>query len=147
MGNHSWDISITQVAKKDQLIPAYLTGILTHPTFLALKVTFFIMYLHIFGPLQWLRLCGYAGVVFTTISYGTFTILAFVFDTPRRGETWFSHESANEQLALSLSVPQSVVGLAIDLAILVLPIIAVMQLQLPTRRKVGIILVFMTGVL
>jgi hypothetical protein len=48
---------------------------------------------------------------------------------------------------LDLSVPQSAVGLVIDLFILILPVIAVSRLQLPTRRKVGAMLVFMPGLL
>ena len=52
-----------------------------------------------------------------------------------------------ERLDLALSVPQSIVGLVIDLAILILPIVAVTQLQLPRRRKIGVILIFMTGLL
>lgn len=38
-------------------------------------------------------------------------------------------------------------GVAIDIYILVLPIVAVNKLQMPTRRKVGIMLIFMTGLL
>ncbi|KAL8742954.1 MAG: hypothetical protein Q9190_004645 [Brigantiaea leucoxantha] len=39
------------------------------------------------------------------------------------------------------------VGLVIDVAILLLPIIAVMQLQLPRKQKFGVIITFMTGIL
>ena len=52
-----------------------------------------------------------------------------------------------ESLDLALFVPQSIVGLVIDIAILVLPIMAAMQLQLPKRRKLGVILIFVTGLL
>jgi len=46
---------------------------------------------------------------------------------------------------LVLFVSQSVVGLAIHIAVLILPTIAVMQLQLPRWRNIGIIPIFMTG--
>ena len=72
----------------------------------------------------------------------------FYFATPSRAETWLSHQTTtHERVTVRSSVPQSVIGLAIDIAILVLPIIAVMQLQLPTKRKIGVILLFMTGIL
>ncbi len=48
---------------------------------------------------------------------------------------------------LVLFVPQSVVGLAIHIAVLILPTTAVMQLLLPRRRNIGIVLIFMTGLL
>lgn len=75
-------------------------------------------------------------------------MVSFIFATPRQGQSfldvWLS--KAMERMT-QLSVPQSVVGLVIDLAILVLPVTAVMQLQLPRRRKIGVVLIFMTGVL
>lgn len=46
-----------------------------------------------------------------------------------------------------MNIPTSAFGVVIDLFILVLPIIAVLQLQLPTRRKIGVIVIFMTGLL
>lgn len=49
--------------------------------------------------------------------------------------------------ARDLSVPQSAIGLALDLYIVIIPIIAVIKLQLPRRRKIGIVLIFMTGVM
>ncbi len=48
---------------------------------------------------------------------------------------------------LVLFVSQSVVGLAIHIAVLILPTTAVMQLLLPRRRNIGIVLIFMTGLL
>lgn len=115
---------------------------------LFLKISFFILYLQIFGPLRWLRLCAYSGVIFTTISYGVMTVLSFIFASPRRGQVLFQKQtSAKARDAKLLSIPQSVIGLVVDLAILLLPIIAVLQLQLPRRKQVGVILVFMTGIL
>ena len=111
------------------------------------KVTFFLMYLNIFRPLRWMRICAYIGAVLTSSFYLGMFLAQLILRTPRHGETWFSHTQATNvtQSSLALSVPQSVVGLVIDLYILVLPVFAVSQLQLPRRRKIGISLVFMTG--
>ena len=128
--------------------PSYVISVLTAPTMLFLKLTFFVMYLHIFGPMRWLRICGYIGALFTTTFYGSMTIAIFIFTTPGHGETWWSHQTTpHEHLSLLTFVPQTVVGLAIDIAILIIPILTVTQLQLPTRRIIGIILIFMTGLL
>lgn len=115
---------------------------------LFLKVTFFILYLDIFRPLRWLRLCGYTGALFTVMFYGAVTVASFVFATPRPGETLFDRQTTTKtRHASELSVAQSIVGLVIDIAVLILPVIAVMQLQLPNGRKIGVILIFMTGLL
>ena len=112
------------------------------------KITFFFLYLQIFQPMRWLRICVYIGAIFTTVFYTTMMVVQFAFATPRPGETWLYHQvTENEVHSLEMSVPQSAVGLAIDIYILVLPIIAVAQLQLPTRRKIGVSLIFMTGLL
>lgn len=104
------------------------------------------MYLYIFGPLRWLRLCAYVGAAITTAFYTGMTVASFVIASPRPGETWAEHLYGKEiRKSIDLPIPTSSFGVVIDLVILVLPITAVMQLQLPTRRKIGVILVFMTG--
>ena len=106
------------------------------------------MYLYIFGPLRWLRICAYTSAAITTAFYISMTVAAFIIATPRRGETWSEHLRSKEELrTATLPVPASSFGLVIDLVILLLPIIAVTQLHLPTRRKTGLICVFMTGLL
>jgi hypothetical protein len=112
------------------------------------KITFFLMYLGLFRPMSWMRICAHIGTVLTSLFYGGMFLAQIIIRTPRPGETLASRlqttSAASESLALS--VPQSAVGLAIDLYILILPIIAVSQLQLPLRRKIGTSLIFATGI-
>ena len=112
-----------------------------------IKITFFFLYLQIFQPLRWMRICAYVGAVLTSSFYLAMTVAQFVSSTPRRGETWLSHLAHENSVSRDTAVPQSVVGLAIDIYILILPIIAVSRLQLPTRQKLGVMLIFMTGLL
>ena len=46
-----------------------------------------------------------------------------------------------------LALPLMAVGLGIDIILLVMPIAAVIGLQLPKKRKMGIIFIFMFGIL
>ena len=95
-----------------------------------------------------MKICAYTGLAVTTAFYISIAVASFVFVTPRHGETWAEHLFSKEEFrSTTLLIPTPSVGLIIDLAILILPIIAVMQLQLPTRRKAGVILIFMTGLL
>ena len=128
--------------------PSYLIEVLMPPTMLFLKLAFFVMYLHIFGPLRWLKICGIVGAIFTTMFYGITAVFMFYFATPMRGETWYQHLGTQyRHLTLVIALVQAAVGLVIDVAILLLPIIAVMQLQLPRKQKFGVIITFMTGIL
>ena len=104
------------------------------------------MYLQIFWPFKWLRLCIYLGASLTLLVYLGFEIFWLYSMTPRKRGTWAAMAASPlEFKTLVLSVPIAAVGLGINVYLLVLPITAVMQLQLPTRRRIGVILIFMTG--
>ena len=116
--------------------------------YLFLKDSFFIMYLYIFKPLRWFRVSAYIGAAITTTFYIATTVAMLIYITPRRGETW-AERLATKEFGRSriLPVVTSSFGVVVDLVILLLPMIAVMPLQLPTRRKIGLVCVFMTGLL
>lgn len=117
------------------------------PTYFFVKITFFLLYLQIFRPFKRLRYAIWAGLIFTTMAYAAFTITWLALATPRAGETWQTHFTSPAQLqAAVLAYPVPAVGLAIDLYILVLPLIGVYKLQLSLRRKFGVFLVFATAI-
>lgn len=84
----------------------------------------------------------------TCTFYGAVSIVQIVFATPKPGETWLEYNLSEKGLkAEVLSVPQAAVGLGIDLVLLIMPIVAVQGLKLPTKRKMGIIVIFTIGIL
>lgn len=106
------------------------------------------MYRQVFGPMRWMRISANVGALLTTLFYVSMSMCAIILTTPRRGETWLQHEGSHlERLNIKISIPQSCVNLILDLYILILPSIAVAKLQMAPRRKIGIILIFMTGLL
>ena len=168
IGLHQWDVSVVDAISRHLLIvsleqllsyykqllkqlvaqPAYLATILTPPAMLFTKVTFFIMYLDIFRPMRWLRIGAIIGGLVTAIFYAIITICALIFTTPGRHESWLEHViySHGYHVDVNFGVPQSSVGLTIDLYILILPILGVSKLQMPTRRKVAVMLIFMSAI-
>ncbi|MCJ1392999.1 hypothetical protein MMC18_005871 [Xylographa bjoerkii] len=146
VGVHQWDINIPDILSLNLLIPEYLASVLTEVALLFTKATFFFMYLSIFGPMQWMRTSAWLGLLVNTGFYLAVLIANMIFSTPRPGQSW-QQAAVSEQGTLALSIPQAVGGLIIDLYILALPIIAVSKLQLPPRRKFGVILIFMSGAL
>ena len=106
------------------------------------------MYRHVFGPKRWMRISANLGAILTTLFYITMSLCAIIFATPRKGETWARHEGSQfAHMNIRIAIPQSCVNLGLDLYILILPIVAVVKLQMAPRRKIGIILIFMTGLL
>ena len=91
----------------------------------------------------------YVGTVSLTLFYGTYSIVLFVIATPSPGETWQVHtySSTERSNAYTAVIYLAAGGLGFDLYLLALPIGAIMQLQLPLRRKAGVTLIFMTGIL
>lgn len=110
------------------------------------KITFFLLYLQLFRPIRGLRFCIYAGMIFTVGFYASTAVVQFYYDTPRHGETFLSHQLGPfGKQTLKLSVPLAAANVVIDLYILVVPIVAVQQLQMAKKRKIGLCLVFGTG--
>ena len=128
--------------------PSYLVSVLTPPTMFFIKVSFFIMYLDVFHLMRWLRISAYIGSIVTALFYGVMTVCMFIFATPAPHQTWVEHTTTeNQELTLDLSPIQSYGGLAIDLYILILPILGVTRLQMSPRRKAGVILVFLSAIM
>ena len=91
----------------------------------------------------------YVGSALLVAFYIGITVTQIVMTTPKSGETWithiFSEDEHNDQF--ELSIPFASVGFVFDVFLLILPLGAIWKLQLPSRRKIGIILIFMTGLL
>lgn len=88
----------------------------------------------------------YIGATLSTACYVGFTIALYVLITPRPGQSWRAQFlSKRERGAISLSVPTASVGLVVDVLLLILPSVAIYKLQLHTTRKIGLMLIFSTG--
>ena len=126
--------------------PAYLGAVLIPPAMIFIKLTFFLVYLQMFRPFAWLRFCVYIGSATTTAFHLGVWIYLLVSLTPRNGQSFMTvARSSAYSKSQRTSVTIAGVRVATDLYLLVLPIAAVVQLQLPTRRKIGVILIFLTG--
>lgn len=113
---------------------------------LAIKLTFFLLYLKIFYQNANLRICIYVGAILSTAFYLGMGIAGLVLFTPRHGMTWLEYNFRVPRIGI-LAIPLATVGLGIDLYILVLPVGGVMQLHMPTQRKIGVCIIFATGLL
>lgn len=122
---------------------------LCQPSLRLVKLTIFLFYLQIFWPLDRLRYCVYVVGSSTGAFYAAMTIVRFYFATPEPHETWTTHQlspayPAHER-AVSVLIPA--VGLVVDLSLLLIPIPAILQLRIQKKHKVGLICIFMAGLL
>ena len=77
------------------------------------------------------------------------TFIAYaILSIPRPGQSQLAAIlSVNTARDIPLGITQGAVGVATDFVVLCLPIPVVWRLQLPLRKKLGILAIFMTGLL
>jgi len=118
---------------------------------LLMRLSFYIYFFQIFSPKPVLRWSIWIGAIITTIFYTTITIIMFCLTTPRHGVTLaeqyesFLNQKTSPQLTAIFAL--GYFNVLSDLYILALPISGVMGLNLQPKRKAGVILIFMTGLL
>ena len=127
--------------------PSYIINIVSQPVLGVTKLTFFLFYLQVFRPLKWLRISVYIGASLSTAFYLAVFITETSLATPSPHESWDTHYVSSRLGQRRLAIPTASVGLVIDILLLILPSVAVSQLQMTTRRKLGLLLIFGTGLM
>lgn len=128
--------------------PSYILEVVSTPVLWITKITFFLFYLQVFQPLRWLRVSVYIGASLSTTVYLGLALTQFIMASPRRHQSWMEEALSSRELRLvTLGVPIACVGLATDVFLLILPSVAVSQLQMTTMRRIGLMLIFGTGLL
>ena len=126
-----------------------LTAALFFPALFFAKLSLFLMYHDLFRVLRWVRLTVILGVVFHTVVTVTALGALLALIPPRAGETFLTHSLTPEGRISSgpLLIAFAAAGFAVDMLLFVLPLVAVSRTQLPPRRKLGVLLAFMVGLL
>ena len=114
------------------------------------KTSLLLLYYRIFSPDKYFRYklywaCGIIAV-FTLSSIP----INFAFCHPRGDGSWAQTEGEFEKVCYNASWYGFVLGLSVvifDLFLIYLPASVIIHLQMPLRRKIGILSVFMTGML
>lgn len=110
------------------------------------KLSLLSLYLQVFRPNLRLRYAIYFGMVFVTLFYTGIFIAFCVLAIPRPGESLIGTILSNDVASLiPISVALGGVNVASDFYIFLLPIPGVVQLQMPTKKKIGVCAIFATG--
>ena len=111
------------------------------------KLTLFILYWNIFHLFRWLKYGIVGGAIVVTGVHTAFILYIIIEDAPRPGQSWLEKSMAEPNNAgIRLAIPLSAWALVTDVYILLLPIMGVLRLQLSSRRRLGLLMVFMTGI-
>lgn len=118
------------------------------PSIFFAKASLLLLYYRVFAPNKLMRFLIISGIAFAFVVYILVMIpLMAYYCAPPIGHEWDLMVLKSCRRTLVFGVVQAVTNLILDLYILALPIPVVLRLQLPTRKKVGILAIFMTGLL
>lgn len=121
---------------------------LAGPSYFFAKASLFLLYYRIFTLKKLMRVMIICGLVFAFVVY--FVVMVPVVGTlcaPHIGHKWNFLVLLSCRKTLTYGVVLAVSNLILDLFILILPIPAIVQMQLPKNKKMGVLAIFMTGLL
>ena len=128
-------------------------GVTYGPCIWFIKLAVFVFYLEIFGSLQWLKYMAIVGMTVTGLHYWVTFIVFAVLCAPRgigpHSKMSYLQALASARCAKSrpLNIIIGVFNVVSDLYLILLPLPAVWSLQLPLRKKLGVSMIFLTGLM
>ncbi|KAM0803752.1 hypothetical protein BDR22DRAFT_696860 [Usnea florida] len=143
-GRHLWDIRALTLLNTHNTRILSSDGV-TYPfTVCFAKISILLLYLRIFKLDRTLRLAIHAGLLFTTLWYTAIMGVAIASIVKCNGLAQLSN-----QFCLNYEKPvvvmNAVINVVTDFYILILPVPCVMKLQTNKKRKIGLLLVFASG--
>ncbi|KAL8670251.1 MAG: hypothetical protein Q9168_005203 [Polycauliona sp. 1 TL-2023] len=122
-GKHLWDTVIGDYS--DQGFIEFVTSTAIYgPVIFLVKLALFLLYLHLFGRLRWLKWLVWSGIAITGLFYIPGIFIAFILCAPRNGETWLERSmTAKCRNGLQdYGVAQGTVSVVSDFYLLIIPI-------------------------
>ena len=118
------------------------------PAIFFAKLSILLLYLRLFAPNRPTKYLIYFGIISNFLWYTTVFVLIACSCIPRHSQTWIEGTTAPlcKDAAKRIYV-QSIFNVISDFYILIIPIPVVWSLQMPTAKKIGVSLIFMTGLL
>ena len=110
------------------------------------KCSILLFYLRIFSPDKSFRRQVYVAIAFSFASQLALIPIYAVLCAAKPGTSW-AVPNPNCPKSNPIGLFHGIANLLVDLCILYLPVPAVMRLQMPIRRRIGVITIFMTGLM
>lgn len=144
------DIKSKRISYFHQIVTASIN--LWVASVMFVKLSLFLLYLRLFKPNQQSRWLIYMGILTCILCYSAIIIVSTVLYSPAPGQrydriTLILRARDNAKEIMYLSLGQSIFGTISDIYLLMIPIKTIFQLHMRTRRKFGVSVVFMIGIL
>ncbi|KAL8750452.1 MAG: hypothetical protein Q9184_006422 [Pyrenodesmia sp. 2 TL-2023] len=140
-GRHLWDYPV-RTFNKSFFQKVNAVQALYSPLILLTKISLFLLYYRVFSLDRRTRLLIHFGIGINAIFYAICFAL-FLYRGRSLAQTFASHHSAVDPR--NLGTAQASFNIASDIYLLCLPLPVVSKLQLPRKKKIGVMAIFMTG--
>ncbi|KAL9577510.1 MAG: hypothetical protein Q9212_006315, partial [Teloschistes hypoglaucus] len=145
-GIHQWNLTFGKFGEKGFKF-ILVVATFYNPAIFVIKLSIFLLYLRLFAPNIRTRYLIYAGIVYNAITNIAIMVAFPAICAPRGKDNWISslEKTSCHNPLEDLAVAAGVLNFASDVYILLLPVPMIWGLQLPMRRKIGLLTVFATG--
>lgn len=123
-----------------------LTAVMGPMMFFA-KTSLFLLYYRVFAPKRLLRYIITIGIAFCFAVYFANVAVAVRYCAPHIGQGWNLWVIYSCSRIGFYNIISGAANMALDIFMLGLPIPVILRLQLPCKKKVGVLAIFMTGLL
>lgn len=124
----------------------YAADLLIGPSIFCGKCSLLLLYYRVFSPNKAFRYKIYGTTAFCFVSQMAFVPVTSILCTPPRGSPW-GVPNPNCTKAFNFGLVPGISDILIDLYAIYLPVPMVLRLQMPLRRRIGLIAIFMTGLM
>ncbi|KAI0102812.1 hypothetical protein GGR51DRAFT_526284 [Nemania sp. FL0031] len=155
LGPHQWDVPLSDF--NASFLERTLSSIVLFSlSSLFVKSALLALYLRVFAPNMIARIMIWAGVATIVIFYFTSIILNIYFCVPismttpvPNADEWAKKLKASNcsQPVYNLNAAVGLFGVVSDLYVLLIPVSMIYKLRIPRNRKLGILGIFLTGLL
>ena len=145
--HHLWDLTPIDLSNTAFLI-FLLLETLYGPVIYIIKVSLLLLYLNAFRPNILLRYCVWIGITVIGLFYFSVVIAEIAMCAPRNGNNYV-HAIIQPRCGnvKDIGLVASVFNVVSDTYLLIIPIPAVWALQVTRKRKIGLTVVFGTGLM
>ncbi|KAJ2995732.1 hypothetical protein NUW58_g1189 [Xylaria curta] len=143
---HVWDLPISLI-DASWVKRTTVLGTIYGPAMWFAKTAILTLYLRLFNIIQWLRWCCYFGIVFLFAAYWSLVPVSVVYNFPHGNEEWGLATTANSAPSQVAYVTAGAISVVSDIYILFLPFPILHKLQLSSKRKIGLGIVFLAAII
>jgi hypothetical protein len=150
-GYHTWEVTIGELTRH-ALQASFVRDIIAGPIYWLVKLCLFSLIMRAFNPVTWLRRLAILGIIVTGIFYTFSAVYGGIICRPRGGFSKAAYlngrasNSCQHDKVVSFSnLPFGSFNVVSDFYILLIPIPVIVRLRLPLKKKLGILLICLTG--